>query len=56
MILFTLITIALIIAAVIAVVTIGVFGGATLVMFGDVIVFGIIVWGIVKLIFRKKKK
>lgn len=56
MILFTLITIALIIAAIIAVVTVGVFGGATLVLFGDVIVFGLIMWGIIKLVFRKKKK
>lgn len=55
MILFTLITIAVIIAAIIAIVAAGVFGGAALVVFGDVIVFGLIMWFIIKLIFRKKK-
>lgn len=55
MILFTLIAIAVIIAVVIAVVAAGIFGGATLVVFGDVIVFGLILWGIIKLIFRRKK-
>ncbi len=55
MILFTLIAIALIVAAIIAIVTVGVFGGAALVVFGDVIVFGLIMWLIIKIIFRKKK-
>ena len=55
MILFTILVILMIIAAIIAVVFAGVFGGATLVMFGDVIVCVLIVVGIVKLIFRKKK-
>ena len=56
MIIFRLIIAALIIAAIIEVVAVGFFCGATLVMFGDVIVFGIIMWGIIKLVFRKKKK
>lgn len=55
MILFTIIAIAVIIAAVIAVVAAGIFGGAALMVFGDVIVFGLIMWAIIKLIFRRKK-
>lgn len=55
MILFTILTIAIVIAAIVAVVFAGVFGGATLLVFGDVIVCALIVLGIVKLIFRKKK-
>lgn len=55
MILFTLLTIAIVIAAIIAIVAAGLFGGATLVIFGDLIVFGFIVWAIIKLCFRKHK-
>lgn len=55
MILFTILAIMVIIAAIIAVVFAGIFGGATLIAFGDVIVCASIVFGIVKLIFRKKK-
>ena len=44
----------MIIAAVIAIVVAGTIGGATLVVFGDVIVFGLILWLIVKFIFKKK--
>lgn len=55
MILFTILVIAVIIAAIMAIVFAGVFGGATLLAFGDVIVFALIVFGIIKLIFRKKK-
>lgn len=55
MILFTLLAIAIVIAAIIAIVVAGVFGGATLVIFGDVIVFGLILWAIIKLCFRKRK-
>lgn len=55
MILFTILAILIVIAAIVAVVFAGVFGGATLLMFGDVIVCVLIVLGIVKLIFRKKK-
>lgn len=55
MILFTLLTIAIVIAAIIAIVAAGIFGGATLVIFGDVIIFGLIMWAIIKLIFRKRK-
>ena len=55
MILFTILAIMIVIAAIIAVIFAGVFGGATLLMFGDVIICVLIVVGIVKLIFRKKK-
>lgn len=55
MILFTILAIMMVVAAIIAVVFAGVFGGATLVVFGDVIVCALIVFGIVKLIFRRKK-
>lgn len=55
MILFTILAIMVIFAAIIAVVFAGVFGGATLIVFGDVIVCALIVGLIVKLIFRKKK-
>lgn len=55
MILFTIIAIAVIFAAIVAVVAAGVFGGAALMVFGDLIVFGLIVWFIIKLIFGRKK-
>lgn len=55
MILFTILAIAIVFAAIIAVCAAGIFGGAALVVFGDVIVFGLIVWAIIKLIFGKKK-
>ena len=54
MIIFTILLTVMIIAAVIAIVVAGTIGGATLVVFGDVIVFGLILWLIVKFIFKKK--
>lgn len=55
MILFSILVTLIVIAAIIAVVFVGVFGGATLVMFGDVIICVLIVLGIIKLIFGRKK-
>lgn len=55
MILFTILVTLIVIAAIVAVVFAGIFGGATLVMFGDAIICVLIVVGILKLIFRKKK-
>lgn len=55
MILFTILAIAIVLAAIIAVVAAGIFGGAALMIFGDLIVFGLIMWGIYKLFFRKHK-
>jgi len=55
MILFTILAIMAIIAVAIAVVFAGIFGGATLLAFGDVIVCVLILWFIVKLIFGRKK-
>lgn len=54
--LFAIIVTLLIVAAAIAIAVIGTFGGAVLVVFGDVIVFVGIVWLIVKLIKKFKKK
>lgn len=54
MIIFTILVITIIIAAIAAVMFAGVFGGATLLVFGDIIVFALIVAGIIKLIFRNK--
>lgn len=56
MILFTILAIMAIIAAAVVVALVGVFGGATLVVFGDVIVCVLILCGICKLIFGKKNK
>lgn len=56
MVLFTIFASMAIVAAIIAIVLVGTIGGATLVVFGDVIVFALIMWAIIKLIFRKKKK
>lgn len=55
MIIFTILAILAIIAAIVAVVLIGTVGGATLLVFGDVIVFVAIMWLIIKLIFGRKK-
>lgn len=54
MIIFTILAIMAVIAAIVAVVTIGTIGGAALVVFGDIIIFGLIMWAIIKL-FRRKK-
>lgn len=54
MILFTILAFMAIIAAAIAIVIAGTIGGATIVVFGDIIVFVLIMWLIIKLIFRKK--
>lgn len=54
MILLTLLAIVLAVIAAVIVLTTGLVGGALAVVFGDVIVFGLVVMLIVK-IFRKKK-
>lgn len=56
MILFTILEIMVIIAAVIAIAIAAVFGGAFIVIFGDVIICVAIVAAIVKLLFRRRKK
>ena len=55
MILFTILLALLVVIAVITLVITIIAGGSILVIFGDAIVFGLIVWGFVEL-FRKKKK
>ena len=55
MILFTIVLMALALLAVIALTITGVVGGATLLVFGDVIVFVFIIMLIAKLFKRKKK-
>lgn len=55
MIIFTILLIALVVAAVIGLVAAIVAGGSFIVVFGDAIVFGLIVWMIIK-IFRRKKE
>lgn len=55
MILFTILTIMVVLAAVLAIIFAGTIGGATIVVFDDLIVFAAIMWLIIKLIFRKKK-
>ena len=55
MILFTILAIMAIIAVIAALVFTGVFGGAMLVALGDVIVCVLIVVGLLKLIFGRKK-
>ena len=55
MILLMTLAILAVIAAIIAIVVAGTIGGATIVVFGDVIVFALIMVMIIKLIFRKKK-
>lgn len=56
MILFTILALIVTIAAAIAMVLAGIFGVAAIVVFGDIIVCALILWAIIKLIFRKKKK
>lgn len=55
MITFTILAIMAIIAVIAAIAIIGTVGGATIVVFGDIAVFLLIVWVIIKLIFRKKQ-
>lgn len=55
MILFTILLSLIIAIAVIALITAIIAGGSFIVVFGDLIVFGLIVWLIIK-IFRQKKK
>ena len=55
MILFTMVTLAVIIAALIAIVVTSTFGIATLAIFGDIIVCGLILGLIIKYILRKKR-
>lgn len=55
MILFTILLITLIAIAIITLVSAIIAGGSLIVVFGDVIVFALLVWLIVK-IFRRKKK
>lgn len=55
MILFTIILSLIITIAVVALITAIIAGGSLIMVFGDLIVFGLIVWLIIK-IFRRKKK
>lgn len=55
MIIFTILLIVLIIAALALLVCTGVLGWAAAIVFGDVIVFGIIMWAIIKRLFKKKR-
>ena len=56
MILLTIMLIAIIAFAVIGLFAAIVAGGSFLLWFGDIIVFSLIVWGVIKLIKRLKKK
>lgn len=55
MILFTIILSLIITIAVVALIAAIIAGGSLIMVFGDLIVFGLIVWLIIK-IFRRKKK
>ena len=55
MILFTILLSVIITIAIIALIAAIVAGGSLFMVFGDVIVFGLIIWLIIK-IFRRKKK
>lgn len=55
MILFTILLCALIAVTVITLAAAIIGGGSILIVFGDVVVFGLIMWGLIK-IFTKKKK
>ena len=55
MILFTILLSVIITIAIIALIAANVAGGSLFMVFGDVIVFGLIIWLIIK-IFRRKKK
>lgn len=55
MILFTILLSLIIAIAVVALIAALIAGGSLIAVFGDVIVFGLIVWLIIK-IFKKKKK
>lgn len=56
MIIFTILLIALVTIVVIGVLSIGIAGGASIILFGDVIVFGLITYWIIKKIINNKKK
>jgi hypothetical protein len=56
MVLLTILAILIVIVAIIAISFVGIFGGTLLLVFGDLIVFGLIVYGLVKLFSRNKKK
>jgi Na+-driven multidrug efflux pump len=55
MILFTILLIVLAVLAVILLVSTGVIGAAAAIVFGDLIVFGIIMWAIIRRLFKKKR-
>lgn len=56
MILFTILTIALILLIVIGVIALGVFGAGFIIVFGDVIICAVlIVWILKKIFFNKRK-
>lgn len=55
MILFTILAVMVVLAAIFAIIIAGTIGGAAIVVFGDLIVFAAIMWLIIKLIFRKRK-
>ena len=54
MVTFTVLTILSLIAAVILAAVAIVYGAGFVVLFGDLIVFGLIMWGFIKLIWRKR--
>lgn len=56
MIMFTILLIALVLMVVIGALSIGIAGGASIILFGDVIIFGLIMYLIIKKIIKKKKK
>lgn len=55
MILFTILLVALIAIAVLTLISAIIAGGSLIAVFGDLIVFGLIVWLIIKIFNRKKK-
>jgi hypothetical protein len=55
MILFTILLIVLAIAAITLLVSTGVIGALTAIVFGDLIVFGIIMWAIIRGLLKKKR-
>lgn len=55
MFLFTVLLIVLVIAVMVLLACTGVIGAAAAVVFGDLIVFGIIMWAIIKRLFKKKR-
>ena len=55
MILFTILLIAFTVAAMVLLVSTGILGALTAFVFGDLIVFGIIMWAIIRSLTKKKR-